>query len=227
MHWSVTTIIILGTVLGLRAAASSHLPAYYIMLASYAYGLDVVWFSVIGVAMLCLRLWPGSTWRYKSTFIPHPVGIAAAAVFTLTNVFPLIAIWIPDPAEPFLVKSDGAIPWFASQTFVFSVLGGGVLYWLGFRLYVYLRESKTGEEFEITRIPIFWRNRSATAEGGDGRRGYGGELLLLYEIIKVRWRPPRIGENRDTMIVAPIELQPRDNDVRPLGTHLGENPARA
>ncbi|KAK0655084.1 amino acid permease-domain-containing protein [Cercophora newfieldiana] len=223
LHWTVTTLMIIGTVFSI--SWRSHFPAYYLILASYAYGLDIVWFSVIGIAMLCLRLWPGSRWRYKSP-IPHTIGIIAALVFTVTNGFPLIAIWvIKDTAEPFLVKSEGQVPWFTSQTFVFSVLAAGGLYWFAFRFYVYQRKAKTGDELEITRVPIFWRDRSSAA-GVEGGSGYGGELLLLYEIIKVRWRSYRRGEERESMVTEPMQFGGPDSDVRTSKIPLNPTVAR-
>jgi amino acid transporter len=224
LHWAVTTILIIGTVFGISEGGYSHVPGYYLMLASYAYGLDVVWFAVIGIAMLYLRLWPGSRWQYKSP-IPHSIGIIAALVFTATNVFPLVAIWIKDPNEGWLAKSENKVPWFAGQTFVFSVLGAGVLYWLAFRFYVYQRKTKTGDELEITRIPIFWRDRSASG-GGERGSGYEGELLLLYEIIKVRWRSYRKGEEKASMNTEPMQAEVRDSVARSSTVPLDPNVAR-
>ncbi|KAK0634057.1 amino acid permease-domain-containing protein [Immersiella caudata] len=223
LHWAVTTVLIIGTVFGIKDA-TSHYPIYYLMVASYAYGLDVVWFAVIGIAMLYFRLWPGSRWRYKSP-IPHAVGIVAATVFTATNAFPLVAIWIKDPEEDSLVKTEGLVRWFASQTFVFSVLGAGVLYWLAFRFYVYQRKTKTGDELEVTRIPIFWRDRSS-AGGGERGSGYEGELLLLYEIIKVRWRSYRRGEEKTPMVAEPMHGEVRDSVARSSTIPFDANVAR-
>jgi amino acid transporter len=186
LHWIITTLLILAAVLGTAAAETategifSHLPGYSLLLMAYVYGLDIIWFAVIGVGMLWLRLWPGSKWRYKSP-VPHVLGVAAAVVFTATNVFPLIAIWVPDPMEPFMVRSSGKVPWFSSQTMTLAILGAAGAYWLGFRFYLWHRRTKYGEMLKVTRVPVF--------KGGQGGRG---GLVLLYEIIRVQrkdWVP--------------------------------------
>lgn len=89
LHWVVTSIVILATVFGTVQLSSSrfNLPAYYLGIAAFAYGLDIIWFSVMGIGVLCLRLWPGSKWRYKSP-VPHALGVVAAATFGATNAFP-------------------------------------------------------------------------------------------------------------------------------------------
>ena len=213
LHWVVTVVLILAVVFGTSTASTGgtgegggfdHVPAYYLLLTAYAYGLDVFWFSVIGVGMLYLRLWPGSRWRYKSP-VPHVVGVTAAVLFTVTNVFPLICIWVADPAERYLSKSKGVVPWFASATTAFCVLAGSGLYWVGFRFYLYQRRTRGGVELEVIRNPIFWRDPNSISashassssifglgskDGGAAERGQGaaGELVQIYEIIRLRWR---------------------------------------
>lgn len=185
LHWVVTSILILAAVLGTAAETASedtfsHLPGYSLLLTAFAYGLDIMWFSVIGIAMLRLRLWPGSTWRKKSP-VPHALGVVAAVVFTVTNVVPLVLIWVPDPREKFMSRSDGKVPWFASQTMAVTIMVAGVLYWAGFKFYLWQRRSAKGEVLTVTRSPVFW-------SPNDGqRRGGQRPLVLLFEIIRLQW----------------------------------------
>jgi hypothetical protein len=168
---------VLGTTAGTTGSETSvNLPGYSLLATAEAYGLDIIWSSVIGLAMLRLRLWPGSRWRYKSP-VPHAVGVLAAVVFTATNVFPLVAIWVPDPMQAFMARSNGKVPWFASQTLTMTVLAAALVYWVGFRSYLWQRRVRYGEELKVTRSPVFW--------GGQG--GQNG-LVLLYEIIRLQWR---------------------------------------
>jgi hypothetical protein len=179
LHWAVSTILILGAVLGTAsegAVEGFYRPGYSLLATAYAYGLDTIWFTVIGVAMLRLRLWPGSTWRYKSP-VPHALGVVAAVVFTATNVFPLVAIWVADPAHKFMARTNGKMPWFGSQTMAISIMAGAAAYWGGFRFYLRQRRVRHGEELNVQRSPVFW--------GGQG--GQKG-LVLLYEIIRLQWR---------------------------------------
>jgi amino acid transporter len=181
LHWTVSTVLILAAVLGTTAGTaggetSVNLPGYSLLATAEAYGLDIIWSTVIGLAMLRLRLWPGSKWRYKSP-VPHALGVLAAVVFTATNVFPLVAIWVPDPMQTFMARSNGKVPWFASQTLTMTVLGAAFVYWVGFRSYLWQRRVRYGEELRVTRSPVFW----------GGQSGQNG-LVLLYEIIRLQWR---------------------------------------
>jgi len=196
LHWTATSILIIAAVSAHGDERDAKFPAYYLLTAAYAYSLDIFWFSVIGVAMLYLRLWPGSTWRNKSP-VPHFIGIVAAIIFAAGNLFPLIAIWIPNPNVPYMsqTQSQDWVPWFASQTTVFSVLGAGVLYWAGFRLYLYWRKSVRGEVFQIDRTPIF----ETSEEGGESDDGGSRRplLLLVYEIISFHWVGYKKGDARE------------------------------
>ncbi|KAK4185802.1 putative high-affinity methionine permease [Podospora australis] len=182
LHWTVTSVLILAAILGTgynvpNGEKFSHLPGYSLLVTTYAYGLDVIWFSCIGIGMLYLRLWPGSRWRFKSP-IPHMVGIIAAVVFTATNVVPLITIWIHDPAQKYITHSDNKVDWFAGQTTAIAVVGAAFLYWVGFRFYLNQKRTRGGLVWEVVRTPIFW------AGSGQGSQG----LVQIYEIIRFKWR---------------------------------------
>ncbi|KAK4102514.1 hypothetical protein N658DRAFT_523091 [Parathielavia hyrcaniae] len=193
LHWTVTTILIVAAVLSTDSATTPGKPfdpvvGYSLLTMSYVYGLDTVWFTLIGIAMLRLRLWPGSKWRYKSP-VPHTLGVIAAVVFTVTNAVPLVAIWIPDPMHPAVARTDGKVPWFAGQTMTLAVIAAAFMYWVGFRSYLWQRRVRYGEELKVTRSPVFWR--------GPGKQG----LVLLYEIIRLQWKewvPGEKGQQPDT-----------------------------
>ncbi|GAB1312831.1 hypothetical protein MFIFM68171_03041 [Madurella fahalii] len=184
LHWTVTTVLILGAVFGTAAqqaspdATFSYRPGYSLLLTAYAYGLDTMWFTCIGAAMLYLRLRPGSTWRHKSP-VPHALGVVAAGCFTLTNAVPLVAIWVRDPMQEFIAHSDGKIPWFASQVMAVAVLGAAGAYWVGLRFYLWQRRVRHGLTMDVARSPVFW--------GGEaGQQSQG--LVQIYEIIRLQWR---------------------------------------
>ncbi|KAL1838771.1 hypothetical protein VTJ49DRAFT_2233 [Mycothermus thermophilus] len=199
LHWTVTTLLIVAAVAGTAQTVDGeagnsliHLPGYSLLAMAYTYGLDLIWFTVIGVGMLRLRLWPGSTWRGKSP-VPHWLGVSAAAFFTLANAFPLIALWIPDlPDQPDLARSNGRVPWFASQTTSLAILGFAFLYWVGFRFYLRQRKARHGEELVVARHPVFKKERavegSISRGSGDHEWGVEEKFVLLYEIIRLQWR---------------------------------------
>ncbi|KAK4221989.1 high-affinity methionine permease [Podospora fimiseda] len=184
VHWLVTTVLILAAVLGTgqdkSAGTFSHLPGYSLLLMAYAYGLDVIWFSCIGIGMLYLRFAPGSNWRHISP-IPHVIGCVAAVIFTVTNLTPLIMMWVYDPVHKYMVHSDEKVPWFASQTLAVAIVVGAFLYWVGFRTYLYQKRSRSGLVWKVGRTPIFWRDRENLDENGQER------LVQIYEIIRLTW----------------------------------------
>ncbi|KAJ4307254.1 hypothetical protein N0V88_000635 [Collariella sp. IMI 366227] len=151
LHWVVTTIFILGAVLGTGKEKATeetigHTPGSSILLMAYAYGFVIFWFAVIGFGMMYLRLWPGSKWRTKSR-VPHLLGAVAAVVFTAAVATPLVTIWVRDPVQKFIVRSSDKVQWFAGQTMAVAVLGAAVLYWVGFRFYLWQREASGGRGF--------------------------------------------------------------------------------
>ena len=183
LHWMVTTIMILAAMFGTAAQNGageifSHLPGYSLLLTANSYGLDIMWFTIIGVSMLLLRLTPGSTWRNQSP-VPHILGVLAAFVFTVTNAVPLIAIWVPDPTEPFISRSDGKVRWYAFQTMAVTVLAAAAIYWVLFKFYVWQKQVRHGLKLKISKSPVFWESPALPDEES--------EWVLRYEIIVKEW----------------------------------------
>ncbi|KAL2265778.1 hypothetical protein VTJ83DRAFT_6878 [Remersonia thermophila] len=212
LHWTVTALLIVAAVAGTArtvvdddgregpARGLAHLPGYSLLAMAYTYGLDLIWFTVVGAGMLRLRLWPGSTWRRKSP-VPHWLGVSAAALFTVACAFPLVALWIPDlPAQPHLARSNGLVPWYAGQTASLAILAFALLYWVAFRLYLRQRRARHGEVLVVMRTPVFKKERTVQGTGGraggDVEWGVRDRLVLLYEIIRLQWWVPE-NEARD------------------------------
>ena len=178
LHWVVTTILIIATTVGggatVAADATLSLPGSALLATASSYSLDLAWPAVIGATMLYLRLWPRSIWRHRSP-IPHGLGVVAAAVFTATTTFPLVAIWVPNPMRPFAAGTDGKVPWFAGQTMTLAVLAAAGAYWVGFKSYSRLKRL----EMTVSRSPVFTRD--------PGRRP---EWVFLYDAVRLQWKVP-------------------------------------
>lgn len=199
LHWTVTTTMILAAMFGTAAQNGigdtfSHLPGYSLLLTANSYGLDIMWFTIIGVSMLLLRLTPGSTWRRQSP-VPHILGVLAAFVFTVTNAVPLIAIWVPDPTEPFISRSDGKVGWFAFQTMAVTVLAAAALYWAIFKFYLWQKRVRHGLKLKMSKSPVFW-------EGPGG----SSEWVLWYEIIVKEW-----------IVYVPKDKRKKEDEAAELG----------
>lgn len=225
LHWTITTILIIAAVAATARESTTgtpaenlntqiSLPGYSLLAMAYTYGLDLIWFTVIGINMLRLRLWPGSTWRAKSP-VPHWLGITAAAYFTLANAFPLISLWIPDlPAHPWLARSNGQVPWYAGQLTSLAILAGAFVYWLGFRFYLRQKRKRHGVDRVVSRHPIFCPDKTVGGAGG-GVQVEGGEkkLVLLYEIIRLQWvdwAPEEEEEENRTSTLSPQPVKAED-----------------
>jgi hypothetical protein len=172
-HWLITNITIIPTLLKLQPVPYSATPAYTFLVTFYTYVLDVFWFMIIGFGLLYLRLWPGTGWGKISTFNPW-LSIIGALIFTSMNLFPVVCIWIPDPAAPYLANTRNLVRWYAGPTIGMVVLALSVIYWLGFRGMIRQRESREGIELAIERKPIILEEENA--------------FVQLYEIVGLRWR---------------------------------------
>jgi amino acid transporter len=152
LHWFFTTVLVITTTVIFR----DHEPgkqSYIFIVAIYAYVLDVIFFVLVGAAMLYLRLAPRSKWHLKSES-NHWISIAASIVFGAACLFPLIFMWIPDSDNKTLTSLTN-IPWFVGQTVCVAILGISVLYWFGFRYVVPHVGKHRGMEFIIVRNPRF------------------------------------------------------------------------
>jgi len=172
LHWVTMNMLIVPTVFIIQPVPYSAGPAYTFLVTFYTYVLDVFWFGIAGLGVLYLRLRPNIKWRKISSFNPW-LSTIAALIFTLLNVFPVIGVWIPDPAVKYLAETDNVVIWYAGPTVGLVVLGISILYWFGFWSYVRQRENSERQEFKVERTPII--------------REEEGSYIQLFEIVGFRW----------------------------------------
>jgi hypothetical protein len=172
LHWVTMNMFLIPTVFIIQPVPYSPAPAYTFLVTFYTYVLDVFWFGITGLGVLYLRLWPNTKWRKMSSFNPW-LSTIAALIFTLLNLFPVISVWIPDPAVKYLARTNKLVIWYAGPTVGLVVLGLSVLYWFGFWSYIRRRESRERKKFEVERIPII--------------REEEGSYIQLFEIVGCRW----------------------------------------
>jgi hypothetical protein len=173
VHWFITNIIIMPALFKIKPEPYSPGPAYTFLITFYAYVVDVFWFSIVGFGLLYLRLWPGTRWSEISSFNPW-LSTIAALIFTLMNLFPVVGIWIPDPAVKYLANTGNLVSWYAGPTVGIAVLALSVIYWFGFWGMIRQRESREGKELAVERRPIILEDE--------------GAYIQLYEIVGLRWR---------------------------------------
>jgi amino acid transporter len=183
LHLLFTTVLVVIPTLILRKNHPGQ-QSYIFIVTTYTIVLDVIFFVLIAIAMLYLRLAPGSRWRYKSR-ANHWLSIAASLVFFAATMFPLICLWIPDPEKQTLTDLT-TIPWFAAQTLCAAVLGVSVLYWFGFRFIVPRIGKRRGMTFVIERNPRFHEEHKYPVQ--------------TFEEIAADWKLPNPSQPDETLI---------------------------
>ena len=165
LHWSLSVILILATGAQKEAAAS-----YKILVSLYSYTIDAFFGVCLGSGLLYLRLLANRNWSEKSSAgsgFSSTVSIIAAALFTLVNAFPIIALWVP-PSSQYQKSVPYYYPWYSTPTVGWSVLVLGVAYWLIFRFVVpnvgrhkgyQLKMQRTLFFYEENNYPVQWHER--------------------------------------------------------------------
>jgi hypothetical protein len=197
LHWLFTTVLIIAALVGIRSSENAGRDAYFFVVSVYAYVLDVVIFAWIALGVLYLRISPGSLW-YSISPANHWVSIIAAFIFLSSTTFPLICMWIPDPAKKTLAQSN-RIAWYTSQTVGIAVFVFAILYWLVFRYIVPRVGSHRGRELYSKRTPVF---RKEAVPGEDHYY-----LIRTFEIVETYWAKSDCADVVD-------ELRSRETGIR-------------
>lgn len=148
LHWTFTIIMILVTI---------HLTptdAYNLLVNLYSYTIVAIFGFAISVGMLKLRFSSRERWRQKSSFNPY-LSILSAFVFAVASAYPIVASWVPPSANS---MSSSTVAWFTVPTVAWSILGFGLLWYIGFNLYAARRARKEGVEFQVQKVPEFDRD---------------------------------------------------------------------
>jgi hypothetical protein len=174
LHWTITTIMVIVPVLIIQPQPYSATPAFSFLADVFAYIINVSLFTALAFGILCLRFSPKVRWAEKSEFKHPSVSIIAALILFVGCLFPVIFIWVPDPAFPKLSRSSNLVPWFAGQTAGVSIIAFSLLYWIGFRTYISVRSAREGKTLHVKREPKFKHD----AEG----------LTQILEIVTLQWR---------------------------------------
>jgi hypothetical protein len=173
LHWTFTAITVLVPVLAVQPQPYSSTPAYTFLVGIVVYVTNVIKFTFIALGLLCLRLSPKVRWAEKSEFKHPAVSIIAALIMFVACVFPLIFIWVPDPAFTTLSRTSGLVSWFVIQTVGLGLVGFAFLYWVLFRCYVSVRSAREGKTLHVKREPKF--------------KVDSGGLTQIIEIVTLQW----------------------------------------
>ena len=148
LHWSFTVLMILATI---------HLrpnDAYGLLVDLYSYTVVAVFGFIVAIGMLKLRLSSRKRWREKSPFNPY-FSILSAFIFAIGSAYPVVASWVPPSAG---YRPRPAVDWFTTPVVAWCILGFGVTWYQGFKLYAWRRARKDGVEFQVQKVPDFDRD---------------------------------------------------------------------
>lgn len=174
LHWVITTILVVAPVLAIVPVPYNSTAAYAYITTAFVYDIDVVYFAAVAFGLLCLRFTPSVRWAEKSAFKRPWVSITAASVLLVGCLFPLIFIWVPDPAFPQATRTNKIVPWWGGQTLAVCFLLFAFLYWVAFRMYIQIRSEREGKTLHVKREPIFKQDT--------------GGLTQIFEIVTLQWR---------------------------------------
>jgi hypothetical protein len=184
--------MVLAGVLAIQPQPYSPTAAFNVLASVFVYDIDVLCFSALAFGLLCLRFSRTARWAEKSEFKHPVVSVIAALILLVGCLFPLIFIWVPDPAFKSLTRTSNLVPWYAGQTTGLCLIAFSFLYWVGFRTYISVRSAREGKTLHVTREPKFKRD--------------SGGLIQILEIVTLQWRR-EVGIRLD-------EIEETDNGFR-------------
>jgi hypothetical protein len=165
--------VTLAAVLAIQPQPYSSTPAYTVLAGVLVYVTNVIKFTFIALGLLWLRFSPKVRWAEKSQFKHPVVSIIAALILFVSCVFPLIFLWVPDPAFKTLSRTFGVVSWFVVQTVGLCIISFAILYWVLFRCYVSIRSARGGKTLHVKREPKF--------------KVDSGGLTQVLEIVTLQW----------------------------------------
>jgi len=164
LHWSFAILLIVASI-----PTSTPDIAYKIYVNLYSFTIDAFFGFLVGLTLIHLRLrWLRAGRPDEHFSLNIWVSVSAAFVFTVANMFPLIAVWIPPSAND-TVRPPYA--WFATGTIGMGVVALAVVYWLVLH---YVIPSLTGLHLEVEKETTF--------------KHENGYWVFWHEIVTFSWR---------------------------------------
>jgi amino acid transporter len=168
--------------------------AYLLLTGIAAYVVNACFGSLLAAGILYLRFSKARDWRHKSTNIHPWLSVAAATVYLIGNLFPVITSWVKpekslslslDTGSNTLLSTDrgtsNLLSWFLVPTVGWAVLGFAALWWLGASFVVRRIERHTHTEFTIQREFDFDEDPPGS-----------GAYVQVHETVYLSWKAREI-----------------------------------
>ena len=141
--------------------------AYRTYVGLYSFTIDALFGLLVGAGLLLLRAFNDTTKWSDVSSENKWLSILSATIFTLGNLYPICAIWIPPG------KTQGpfsGIDFWIIGTVGFSVVVAGMIYWAVFR---YIVPCVKESDLKVERVLV---------TGNEG-----GETVVTNEIVSINW----------------------------------------
>lgn len=164
LHWIFAIILILATV-------PAKDKSYRILVNSYSLIINAIFGCLVGTSLLMLRFDKRYEWTQKSSSNAW-LSVGTASIYTIANLFPLIAIWIRPTTDRDLNLLGKEIPWYTIGVIATSVMAFAFVWWLAIR-------------FIVPR----WKKGELTPERDYGFVYRYDTWIVKSEISRITWKP--------------------------------------
>ncbi|ENH63944.1 High-affinity methionine permease [Fusarium oxysporum f. sp. cubense race 1] len=127
------------------------------------------------------------TWRQMTGKHINPtLSVICAVIYVIGGLWPIVTIWIK-PSTP------QSLQWWLVPAITWSVIGGSILWFLGFISFAWRRKQKRNEIFVVEKKPEF-----ESADGSDDSGEKAGGYVLVHETVYLSWIAGEVHESRGT-----------------------------
>ncbi|KAF5665146.1 high-affinity methionine permease [Fusarium heterosporum] len=173
--------------------------AYTLLTSLSAYVINAFFGIFLGLGILILRFKgpprtdkdeiqsPAAapqTWRQMTGKRINPVlSVICAVIYIVGGLWPIVTIWI----KPAIRQ---ALQWWLVPTITWSIIGGSVLWYIGFISFAWRRKQKRNEIFVVEKKPEF-----ESADGSDGLGEKPSGYVLVHETVYLSWIAGEVHES--------------------------------
>lgn len=207
LHFLSCVVLIFAT----WSLAPDH--AYSLLTSLSAYTINAIIGTFVGLGILILRFYgppkqstgPGSehqqpisklSWREMTGKQFNPIlSVTCASIYTIGNLWPVVTLWVqPHTVDPIgnaapaaeYNPAPGDLKWFVVPTVGWSVVGLGILWFLGFSAIAVYKNRKYQQVFVVEKLPEF-ESAGNNDNHGEGPRRGGEGLVMVHETVYLSW----------------------------------------
>lgn len=172
--------------------------SYSLLTSLSAYVINAFFGIFLGLGILILRFKgppktdkdeiqspaaPPQTWRQMTGKHINPtLSVICAVVYIIGGLWPIVTVWIQPKIASQAPNNEPKLAWWLVPTITWSVIGGSVLWFLGFVAFAMRRKYKRNEIFVVEKKPEF-----ESAEGPDNSSEKTGGYVLVHETVYLSW----------------------------------------